>query len=123
MAGVSVNSNSDPAEGENKMPPVEVLSQATRRNNLQNFIEPTIFVGLGGTGKETLLRIRRRFFEKFGVIGYPILGYLWIDTDMQNQNLDGQMLDDHIAEEVRFRAEEYIDAQVPAQHFMAYFEN
>ena len=26
---------------------------------------PTILIGLGGTGKETLLRIRRQFVEKY----------------------------------------------------------
>lgn len=105
------------------MAPIEVIGQATKRNKIQTFIEPTIFIGLGGTGKEVLLRIRRRFFEKYGITGYPTIGYLWIDTDMQNQNLDGQELDDHIADEVRFRAEEYVDAQVPAEHFMGYFNN
>jgi hypothetical protein len=103
------------------MPAIEILGQAQRRNDLQRFIEPTIFIGLGGTGKEVLLRIRRRFFERFGTIGYPILGYLWVDTNLQEQNIEGQDLNDHIAEEARFRAEEMVNCEVPAQEFSGYF--
>lgn len=103
------------------MPSIEILGQAQRGNNLQRLIEPTIFIGLGGTGKEVLLRIRRRFFERFGTIGYPILGYLWVDTDLQNQNIEDQDLNDHIAEQVRFGPTEIVDAQVPAQDFTGYF--
>ena len=29
---------------------------------------PTILIGLGGTGKEVLLRVRRQFVEKYGSI-------------------------------------------------------
>ncbi|MBV6479425.1 MAG: hypothetical protein HGGPFJEG_02198 [Ignavibacteria bacterium] len=43
---------------------------------------PTIIIGLGGTGKEVLLRIRRQFVEKYGAINeFPIISYLYIDTD------------------------------------------
>ena len=40
---------------------------------------PTIIIGLGGTGKEVLLRIRRQFVEKYGAITeFPIISYLSI---------------------------------------------
>lgn len=43
---------------------------------------PTIIIGLGGTGKEVMLRLRRQFAEKYGSIQeFPILSYLYIDTD------------------------------------------
>lgn len=43
---------------------------------------PTILIGLGGTGKEVLLRIRRQFVEKYGSLdNFPITSYLYIDTD------------------------------------------
>ena len=103
--------------------PIQIFGQATRRTNVQTMIEPTIFIGLGGTGKEVLLRIRRRFFERFGITGYPILGYLWIDTDQQSQGVDDQELNDHIAQAVAFSPEEIVDAQVPAQEYNGYFQN
>ncbi len=35
---------------------------------------PTIIIGLGGTGKEVLLRLRRQFVEKYGSINeFPII--------------------------------------------------
>lgn len=43
---------------------------------------PTIVIGLGGTGKEVLLRLRRQFVEKYGSLNdFPIISYLYIDTD------------------------------------------
>ena len=49
-------------------------------------ISPTMLIGLGGTGKDVLLRIRRMFFERFGrkedgTLGFPVIGYLALDTD------------------------------------------
>ena len=45
-------------------------------------IKPTIVIGLGGTGKEVLLRLRRRFCESYGSLDeFPVAAYLHIDTD------------------------------------------
>lgn len=51
-------------------------------------IRPTLLVGLGGTGGDVLLRVRRRFYEKFGNLQeFPIVGYLWIDTDRSEKHI------------------------------------
>lgn len=51
-------------------------------------IRPTLLVGLGGTGGDVLLRIRRRFYEKFGNLEeFPIVAYLWIDTDRSEKHI------------------------------------
>lgn len=51
-------------------------------------IRPTLLVGLGGTGGDVLLRIRRRFYEKFGNLEeFPIVSYLWIDTDRSEKHI------------------------------------
>lgn len=47
---------------------------------------PTLLIGLGGTGAEVLMRVRRLFFERYGAnpdgsVGYPFVGYLAIDTN------------------------------------------
>ncbi|MFZ1006901.1 MAG: tubulin-like doman-containing protein, partial [Candidatus Sulfotelmatobacter sp.] len=45
-------------------------------------LSPTLIIGLGGTGGDILLRIRKKFFEKFGSVDeFPIVSYLWFDTD------------------------------------------
>lgn len=76
-------------------------------------VRPTVFIGLGGTGKEILLRLRMKFYERYGVVGYPCMSYLWIDTDMQNLNVDRKAMDP-VLQRVLFRGEgETVDIQVP----------
>jgi hypothetical protein len=75
-------------------------------------VRPTVFVGLGGTGKEILLRLRMKFFERYSVTGYPCISYIWIDTDMQNRNVDRKE-DDPLFERVFFSQSEKVDIQVP----------
>lgn len=96
-------------------------SDAQVLNNVRQ-IAPTLLIGLGGTGKEVLLRIRRRFYERFGEVGFPIMEYLWIDTDMRNLDLEGQQYD-YLMERVAFRAEEKLDAQVPGPTFTGFFRD
>ncbi|WP_017295720.1 tubulin-like doman-containing protein [Geminocystis herdmanii] len=45
-------------------------------------ISPTVLIGVGGTGAEVLSRVRRFAEETYGSLDkFPILGFLWIDTD------------------------------------------
>src|SRR5579864_8515511 len=56
-------------------------SEAVVRAEAQK-LSPTLIIGLGGSGGDVLLRIRKKFFEKFGGIEeFPIVSYLWFDTD------------------------------------------
>src|SRR5438034_7551738 len=93
--------------------------QALRKTNSCR-VEPTLLIGLGGTGKEVLLRLRQRFVEKYNIVGFPTMAYLWIDTDTQNHNIDGQAID-YIAEQALFKPGEWIDAQVPGNDFKTLF--
>jgi hypothetical protein len=57
------------------------VNDAVARAQAQH-LSPTLIIGLGGTGGDILLRIRKKFFEKFGGIDeFPIVSYLWFDTD------------------------------------------
>lgn len=85
-------------------------------------LHPTVIIALGGTGKEVALRLRQRFFEKYGVTGFPTMGYLWIDTDMQNNNINNQPLN-YIGAGCLFQPGEYVDAQIPGNVFQNYFIN
>ena len=43
---------------------------------------PTVLVGVGGTGAEVLLRVRRLIEESYGSLAkFPIVSFLWVDTD------------------------------------------
>src|SRR6185437_2447343 len=58
-----------------------IPASETVRSEAQK-LSPTLIIGLGGTGGDVLLRIRKKFFEKFGGIEeFPIVSYLWFDTD------------------------------------------
>lgn len=61
-------------------------------------VKPTIIVGLGGSGGDILLRIRKRFFEKYGSLSqFPIVSYLWIDTDATEKNVEAGVFAEQIA--------------------------
>jgi hypothetical protein len=60
-------------------------------------IRPTLFLALGGTGKEVLLRLRRKFYEQLGVPKLPCNEYLWLDTDTGNANAAQEKADDAFA--------------------------
>lgn len=97
------------------------INQAQHKTNIYQ-VKPTLLVGLGGTGKEVLLRLRQRFVEKYDVVGFPTMAYLWVDTDMQNQNIDGKAIT-YIDQEARFKESEQVDAQISGVHFQAIFNN
>lgn len=71
---------------------------------------PTIIIGLGGTGKEVMLRLRRQFVEKYGSIQeFPILTYLYIDTDNAPSEESGIARErDYLINEIDFQPSEKI---------------
>jgi len=70
-------------------------------------VHPTLFIGLGGTGKEILFRLRRKFYDRWGETGLPCTSYLWIDTDSRDVLAHGEKIDE-IDLEVRFREHEKV---------------
>ncbi len=72
-------------------------------------LSPTLLIGLGGTGKDVLLRIRRSFFERYGkdpssgYVGFPIVGYLMLDTDGQKlDEVANETLPKFVKENIKF---------------------
>ncbi len=43
-------------------------------------INKTLYVGIGGTGAKTLVKIKRHFIDAYGEIPAPMIGFLAIDT-------------------------------------------
>lgn len=61
-------------------------------------VKPTIIIGIGGTGGDILLRVRKRFFEKYGSLAhFPIVSYLWLDTDATEKNVGAGIFTEQIA--------------------------
>ena len=46
-----------------------------------DYYVPTVYIGLGGTGKEVLMRLRKRSYDKIGHRQRDFVRYLIIDTD------------------------------------------
>jgi hypothetical protein len=71
---------------------------------------PSIMIGLGGTGKEVLLRIRRQFVERYSSLNdFPITSYLYIDTDNAPPEESGLARDrDYLINEIDFQPAEKI---------------
>lgn len=67
-----------------------IANDAVKRMQEQK-LSPTLIIGLGGSGADVLLRIRKKFFEKFGGVDeFPIVSYLWFDTDKGYKEVGGK---------------------------------
>jgi hypothetical protein len=61
-------------------------------------VKPTIMIGIGGSGGDILLRVRKRFYERYGALAhFPIVSYLWIDTDATEKDVGAGILTEQIA--------------------------
>ncbi|MFH2044809.1 MAG: tubulin-like doman-containing protein [Pseudomonadota bacterium] len=92
---------------------------AQQGNQLFN-ISPTLIIGLGGSGKEVLMRLRRLFYMDTKTTGLPIIEYLWIDTDPRRQDISGKDYD-AISKKLYFESPEIIDAEVQPDEINHYF--
>ncbi|MCS6886261.1 MAG: tubulin-like doman-containing protein [Acidobacteriota bacterium] len=86
-----------------------IQGKRTAEKLTQVKVTPTLIIGLGGTGGEILLRIRKRFFEKYGQLdNFPIVSYLWIDTDLTEKDVGARLF----SEQVKFSQSEKIMATI-----------
>lgn len=83
---------------------------------------PTLVVGLGGTGKNVLMRVRRLFYERLGRPGDNHIAYRWIDTNTTDRLVDG-MENDFILERLFFENSEITGCEVTAKEISHYLEN
>jgi len=76
----------------------------------------TLVIGLGGTGKEILLRLRRLIVEKYGQLDqFPCIQFLHLDTDQTTQALqqyDKSSQDDPLYHKIAFHPYERISLTI-----------
>ncbi len=76
----------------------------------------TIMIGLGGTGKEVILRLRRLIVERFGELdALPCIQFLHLDTDTTTNaqyQYDKGAQDDPLYDKVRFQPFERINLTI-----------
>ncbi len=97
------------------------LGGAQRSENQVN-IRPTVLIGLGGTGKEVLRRLRRMFYEKYRMPGLPVMEFLWFDTDIRNIDITRKETD-LLDRRIDFSAREMVDGRVGPQALEGYRNN
>lgn len=85
-------------------------------------LRPTLLIGLGGTGKQVLLNLRRMFYDQFGEPTLPHIAHLWIDTDASNRTIDGSEMD-FLLKEVDFEAAEKQSTQLQAADIESIYEH
>ena len=103
------------------MATVDTLTNAKKENQTIN-IRPTLLIGLGGTGKEVLRRMRRMFYEKYRVVGLPVMEYLWFDTDIRNESLSGEAPDE-LDRLIDLAESQKIDGRVQPEDLAGYRRN
>jgi len=47
-------------------------------------ITPTLFIGIGGSGKKVLYQLRRLYYEKYAIPALPIMKFIYFDTDVND---------------------------------------
>ncbi len=66
------------------------MTQAINQNHQTRAIKRTICIGLGGTGRDVLMRIRRFIIDRYGKLSnLPVISFVQIDTDKDSFNSSG----------------------------------
>jgi hypothetical protein len=94
-------------------------------------VRPTVFVGLGGTGMEVLLRLRRRILQAEwnrnrlnSLAEFPVASFLYIDTDQnKGQESDRPAATDPMAEAVEFGEGDALQASVDIGYYQSNRKN
>jgi len=92
---------------------------------------PTVFVALGGTGMEILLRLRRRILQHTwagnrlaSLSDFPVAGFLYFDTDTNEARETGRAAaTDPMSSAVRFAQGDALQKKVDAVHYQREVRN
>ena len=105
---------------------------ATEKTNVTEVeVRPTVFVALGGTGMEILLRLRRRILQADwkgtrlnSLSEFPVAGFLYFDTDTNEARETGRAAaTDPMAEAVAFQKGETLQTKVDVAFYQRNKQN
>ena len=79
----------------------------------------TLFIGIGGSGRDVLQRVRRWVFERWRQSSLPFTRFLWIDTDPNGRVPTD--IDNIISDKVRFKGKEFLPLEMKTDAVLRYF--
>src|SRR5262245_21378858 len=80
---------------------------------------PTVFVAIGGSGKDSLMRLRKRFYDENRPLD-SFVRYVFIDTDMERWWPGETSEQDYLS--VKPAPEEFVSCQMSGAQFKMAFE-
>lgn len=92
------------------------------KDKLDKFV-PTVLVGLGGTGRDTLLRFRKNMFDEYPIWREGCLKYLVIDTDDQTDSISGGPPGVYDAVRIRRDQGEFVPTGIAPQEYREVLNN
>ena len=101
-------------------------ADSAKTEQMATKLRPTLFVGLGGSGKEVLLRLRRRILQNdWGgqrlddLSRFPIASFMYFDTDTTEAiESDRSQRTDPLARAISFRENEKLQKKVDIRYYM-----
>lgn len=97
---------------------------ADKNTQIERKVRPTLFIGLGGTGKEILLRLRRRILQhdwaggRISDIGrFPVASFIYFDLDMA-EAVDLSKPTDHLTKATAFVENEKLQRKLDIRMYM-----
>lgn len=96
-----------------------ISGDAAGNTNLWQKFVPTLFIGLGGSGKDVLMRLRRRLFDKYNIKRSEFLRFLVLDTNMQEWYPKGEAEEDY--KDVELDVDEMSNCQIQQNDFATVF--
>ena len=92
------------------------MVQTNQQQTQTRAIKRTLCIGMGGTGRDTLMRIRRLIIERHGKLSnLPVVSFLSIDTDEGCLNTTGLTNDTYRGESLLFEPAEQVAITMSTQ--------
>ncbi|MFW5629113.1 MAG: tubulin-like doman-containing protein [Candidatus Cloacimonadaceae bacterium] len=83
----------------------------------------TLLIGVGGSGKEVIMRFRRKLNEMYDGLGrHPYIEYLWLDTDSRNKSIRNVEWDKSFAN-AQLSSSQIIDASMDTNELQSFYDN
>ena len=101
---------------------VDLVRGDQQEERTLNHYVPTLFIGLGGTGKDVLMMLRKRFHDQFTGKKSDFVKYLMIDTDQRRWWPGGdESEEDYLP--VKPGVGEHVDCPISEQQFNSTFDH